>query len=136
MSLLLLGALVIGGILGVVVLVHSFGWTGGAGFEDEAEVQRRFAMDYPDGRVDRVVLSADRNAAILQTEHGAGVVMRFGRGALTRQFAKGDLREVREQADGLLLRLRDDSAPRLRIALPDAAVRHQAKDILNRVSEA
>lgn len=136
MPLTLLAVLVIGGILGVILLVHSFGWTGGTGFADEAEARRIFAHDYADRRIDHVILSDDSRAAIMTTDHGAGIVIRFGRGSLTRHLLQGDLQRLVETPNGLQIHLRDDSAPRLKFAFADTGARGRAAAILKPLSEA
>lgn len=130
MSLLLLAALVVGGIAGVVLLVHGFGWTGGPPFADSDDAAAAFAREHAERAVREVMLADDRRAALLATDHGTGFVMRFGRGTVVRWLRPEDIATVRQGPAGLTLKLRDDGAPNLRIAMADPDRRAAAATLL------
>ncbi|QHQ36976.1 hypothetical protein [Algicella marina] len=122
MPLTILVPLVVGGILGIVFIVHMSGWTGRLTLDDHA-VRRAWAGEYPDDEPTRVALSDDARAALLTTKSGArGVVWCMGDGIVLRRFQPQGVR-VEETSDGLRLRFRDTGAPAALIRLADAGSR-------------
>lgn len=130
MPLPLLGALVVLGIGGVVLLVHLLRLSRPLGFADEAAARAAYLADYPDDEVVSVLLADDGHAAVLGTRAGLGLVAALGAGRLTRRLGPGDLSGVEERRGALRLRLDDWGAPAVTLACADAARRSEMKRML------
>lgn len=133
MPLPVLGALVVFGIGGVVLLVHLLRMSRRTVFDDEAAVRACFDHDYPDRRISEVALADDRRAALVLTDAGPGAVTSLGDGAVTRLFSPGDVRKVEERESGLRLALADFGAPTLSFSCADGARRARVKRMLETV---
>lgn len=119
MPLHILGILVIGGIAGIVVLLHLLGLSRPRRFEDEAAARSAWAEEFPEIPANRAVLCRNRAAALIQTAQGPGVVWPMGADS-TARFLHGA--RITRTRDGLLIRLPDYTAPRIRLVLdPDEA---------------
>lgn len=135
LQLELLAALVVGGVTLVVALTAAFGWTAGATL-DPSGARARYLEDFPDDRILDLRLGDARRAALLDVGDAVGVVAVLGDRALTRRLTARELRSVTEdtgEGAGLVLRLRDLGAPRLRVAVADPAERQAWRDRLERV---
>ncbi|MHA7874809.1 hypothetical protein [Roseivivax sp.] len=125
MPLGILIALVVGGIAGIALLTHVFGFSAARRFADADEARAAFLREYPETRVDRVTLSADGAAALLET--GDGPALAWAMGADTSARLLSEVR-VEETPRGLRFRLPDMTAPCIDIALApeDRAAWHSA----------
>ncbi|MEL6794936.1 MAG: hypothetical protein AAFU55_13095 [Pseudomonadota bacterium] len=133
MPLPILGALVVFGIGGIVLLVHLLRMSKRLSFADEAAARAVLAHDHPDAEIRDVLLTDNRSAAIFSTSAGPAVTTAFGDGWFTRAFEPGDVKEVREEQARLHVRLDDFGAPSISLALADPARRAAAKAILEAV---
>ena len=130
MPLHILGALVFFGIGGVVLLVHLLKMSRADGFADAETARAAFLADFPEAETGEAALTDDRRAAVLATGAGAGLVMRFGAGRLTRLIGPGDVRRIEERPGALRLRLADLGAPVIDLAFADDGKRAEMKHIL------
>ena len=132
MPLPVLGALVVLGIGGLVLLIHFLGWTRRPQYADETEATEALLTDYPHASVRRVALADDRRAALFELAEGVGFAAPFGEGRLTRVIGPGDVRRVDEGPEGLIIRLTDYTAPQLTVTMTDPASRQAwAKRLMN-----
>lgn len=111
MPLPILLALVVGGIGGLVLLVHLLGWTKRPEFAGEHEARDGFLTDYPGADIRTVILAADKRAALLKTSGGWGYVALIGEGRLTRAW--GGECSVERRGTSLRIRIDDFTAPAL-----------------------
>lgn len=133
MPLPILGALVVFGIGGIVLLVHLLRMSKRLVLRDEADARAVFAHDYPDARIGDVLLTDDGDGALFSTSDGPAVATAFGDGWFTRALRSGDVKEVRETKARLHVRLDDFGAPSISLAIADHARRAAAKAILEAV---
>ena len=119
MPLPLLGALVVFGIGGLVLLIHLFGWTRRPAFADTDEAAQALLTDYPHAAIKSAELADDGRSALFVLPNAIGYAAPFGDGRLTRVIEAGDLKSVDAAGDGLTLRLTDYTAPRLSISMRD-----------------
>jgi hypothetical protein len=138
MPLPILLALVVGGIGGVVLLVHLLGWSAPRRFEDDADAIKAFALDFPDAEVKTIYLSDDRLRAICISQAGVGFVASMGTGLMTRMVASKDVKEISDTKNGMTLKLADFTAPRLNFPLKNAEARQdlavQLRDALEKTT--
>lgn len=123
MPLPVLGALVVLGIGGLVLLIHLLGWSRRPQYADEAEARAALLTDYPHASIRNGVLADDGRAALFDLADGVGFAAPFGDGRLTRVIVADDVSRVEQSADGLIIRLNDYTAPRLTVAMTDAGAR-------------
>ncbi len=123
MPLPILGALVVFGIGGLVLLIHLFGWTRRPQYADEAEASAALLTDYPHADIRNITLADDRRAALFDLTEGVGYAALFGDGRLTRLIHVDDVKGVEDTPSGLAIRLTDYTAPRLTVAMTDTAER-------------
>ncbi len=135
MPLPILGALVVLGIGGLVLLVHLLGGTKRPRYEDEAAAAAAFTSDYPHAQIRRTMLADDRQAALFQLAEGVGFAAPFGEGRLTRLLGPDDVSGVDEGPMGLTIRLTDYTAPRLTVRMANADDRAAWKARLMRIGE-
>ena len=114
MPLEILIALVVGGIAGIAVLTHLFGFSRSRTFEDDASARAAFAREFPDIPIREVHLSADLRAALLQTGAGPALVWAMGADSCARLLSEIRAEEAKH---GLVLRLPDVTAPQVRLTL-------------------
>lgn len=90
MPLEILALLVVAGVGGIVLAIHLTGGTITAAFDSEASARRRFAEDFPGVEAGSVLLTANRQAAVLDLPGGAaGIVYAIGDRFLTRYLDSG-----------------------------------------------
>ena len=123
MPLPLLGALVVFGIGGLVLLIHLFGWTRQPAFADKDEAAQALLTDYPHAVIQNAGLADERRSALFVLPNAIGYAAPFGDGRLTRVIEVSDLKSVDAAGDGLTLRLTDYTAPRLSVAMRDPTAR-------------
>ena len=119
MPLSILIPMVVLGIAGIALILHLLGYSRARTFAAAEEAQAAWLRQYPEDRVVRVLLSDDRQAALVQSASGAGVVWAIGADTTARSTTGGT---VEEEKAGLAFRFPDVTAPALRVALhhPDA----------------
>lgn len=123
MPLPILGALVVLGIGGLVLLVHFLGGSKRLRYEDEAAAGAALTADYPNTRIRQTVLADDQRAALFDLAEGVGFAAPFGEGRLTRVLGPDDVSGVEDGPDGLTIRLKDYTAPRLTVRMANAEAR-------------
>lgn len=136
MPLPILGALVVLGIGGLVLLVHFLGGSKRLRYADEAVAAAALLADYPHARIRQTVLADDQRAALFELAEGVGFAAPFGEGRLTRVLAPDDVTGVEDGPNGLTIRLTDYTAPRLTVRLANAEARAAWKARLMTGSEA
>lgn len=114
MPLQLLAVLVVGGIGGIALLLHVLGLSRVHRFATPDEVRSAWADEFPTLPATRVILSADRTAALVETEHGPGIIWPMGADSTARLLTGA---RVTRRHDGLVIRLPDYTAPRIRLRL-------------------
>jgi len=123
MPLPILGALVVLGIGGLVLLVHLLGGSKKLRYEDETAAAAALMADYPYVRIRQTVLADDQRAALFNLADGVGFAAPFGKGRLTRVLGPDDVSGVEDGPDGLTIHLTDYTAPRLTVKLTNAETR-------------
>ena len=117
MPITVLAALVVFGIAGIAVLTILFGFNTPRSFIDAEDAGSAWLREFPDLEPHDITLSHDGCHALVQTDQGAGIVWSMGADSAARLLAGA---RVKQSAKGLDLRLRDYTAPRIRVALtPD-----------------
>lgn len=116
MPLQILLPLVVIGIAGIGVLLHLLGRSEVARFDDEAAARLAWLREYSDAPPSRVILSHDHHAALIETDHGPGVVWPMGMDTTARYLHGAQIRRTK---DGLRVDLPDFAAPCIRLRLDD-----------------
>ena len=113
MPLYVLAILVVTGVALIVAVVHFAGGSAAVEPIDEQSALDRFALDFPNCEIERVVVSSDREAALLflKGARETGLVQRMGRRSLTRMLTAEMLKNVDESDAGLRLHLKDFTLP-------------------------
>ena len=114
MPLEILGPLVVLGIAGIAILTHVMGFSRPYTFADEEDARARWLREYEDDQVTAVTLSHDRHAALIETDHGPGIVWAMGADTAAKRLTAPRLEP---RPDGLRLRFRDFTAPAIRLRL-------------------
>lgn len=108
MTLPVLAAMVVIGVAGIVLAVHLTGGSRPARLSGEMHALQRFGEDFPEERIQCVVLTQDGATAFLLLDRGrTGIVHGFGDRFLTRVIGSGDVAAMEGDEHGLRLRLRD-----------------------------
>ena len=113
MSLPILVAIVAIGIALTVAAVHFTGGSKRATIADAWHARQVFLTDFPDERVGKVTVTADRASAFLGLDSGrTGIVQSFGDSFFTRIVGAADVASVEFQDPAtILLRFRDFTWP-------------------------
>lgn len=120
MSLSLLLALVVGGIAGIVLLVHLTGGSARRRFPDDAVARAEWAASCPEHPARTVQTARSGDAVLLTLASGEiGLMWSFGAEAVARVLRPGYIRSCKRTAKGLALVLNDFDAPRLALTLTD-----------------
>ncbi|ASP19861.1 hypothetical protein ANTHELSMS3_01146 [Antarctobacter heliothermus] len=117
MPLTVLLALVVVGIAGVALLIHTTGLSQPRRFTTEAEARAAWTREFPLTDITGVTLCRSGRAALIATPTGTGVVWPMGADSTARWVADG---RVTRRDGGLTLYLPDYVAPTVRLHLdPD-----------------
>lgn len=122
MPLPILVAVVGGGIVLVVLVVHLTGGSQLADIADAGVAQDRFAIDYPEAAVLRCILSEDRRDAVLELADGhVGLVHAIGSKFLTRFVSRGEMTALANarETGAVDLNTGDITWPRARLHFAD-----------------
>ncbi|HBV55038.1 MAG TPA: hypothetical protein DEF12_08405 [Rhodobacteraceae bacterium] len=114
MPLPILLALVIGGIATIALLLHLLGLSRRGKIASPEAAIAAWNDDNPNRPARSALLSASGELALIDTEHGPGLVFAMGADLATRPLADARLRPTQR---GLALRLPDFTAPRLHLTL-------------------
>jgi len=80
-----------------------------------AEAQAAFALDFPDERPRRALVSADAKMAVLELTGGrAGLVLCFGSRTVTRVLSPASVSGVERRGEAIALHMRDFTLPVVR----------------------
>ncbi|MET4102129.1 hypothetical protein ABIE58_001557 [Roseovarius sp. MBR-78] len=113
------------GIAGIALLLHLLGLSRRAVLPDAAAARAAWLREFPDDAPARVTLCQDRSAALIETQHGRGVVWAMGADTTARYLQGARVRRV---TTGLALDLPDYTAPRIRLTLsPEEAAAWQER---------
>lgn len=134
MPLPVLLVLVVGGIGGVVLLLHFMGWSSQKRFTEDSAAKALLA-DFPDARISAIKVSDDGLAAICLTQTGIGLVAAMGIGDYTRIITANDVESITDTGAGLTIALADFTAPKFEITLKDPAVRQRLERDLRTATE-
>lgn len=132
MPLELLLILVVCGIAGITLLLHLTGHSAGMRF-DEASARSQWARHEPSAPALDVHLSSDRRAALIATASGPALLWAMGADS-TGHWAHEAT--VQSTSDGLLIRLGDFAAPRVRVMLSPEDRKKWTAEIGQTASEA
>jgi hypothetical protein len=127
MPLYYLGPIVVFGILGIALLLHVLGNSRRLRMQDAGQVRHLWLAQYPDTTVAQVEIADSGHQALVVTDQGPGLVWAMGADAACRLVPRGC--EIRNTGKGLQVRLRDYTAPVVKIVLADGLC-HQWKHIL------
>lgn len=117
MSLTVLIALVVAGIAGVALLIHTTGLSQPRRFTTEAEARAAWTREFPLTDVTGVTLCRSGRAALIATPSDPGVVWPMGADSTARGLTNA---RVTPREGGLTLHLPDYAAPTVRLHLdPD-----------------
>ena len=116
MPLSILLPLVVTGIVAITVLLHLMGLSQPATLANEAAAKKAWLLEFPDDPPNRVVLSHDHHAALVETEKGRGVVWPMGADTTARYLNDA---KISRTTKGLRIDLPDYTAPRIVLTLDD-----------------
>lgn len=111
MSLPILVAIVVVGIVLTVAAVHFTGGSKVSTIADVEHARQLFFADHPDARPGRVEITVDRHSAFLELPDGRiGIIQSFGDGFFTRIVSSGDIARIKLREPATLsIRFRDFS---------------------------
>ncbi|MDJ0627920.1 MAG: hypothetical protein QNJ44_06640 [Rhodobacter sp.] len=114
MPLPILLGLVVGGIAGLVLLIHLLGYSKPLTLRSESAARRHWARHFPDDAVTDVTICASGSTALVETDHGPGLLWSFGTDTVARRLHSA---EARITDTGVTIRLPDFSAPRVDVRM-------------------
>ncbi len=114
MPLNILLPMVIIGIGGVAVLLHMLGLSQRATFNTKATAHAAWLREFPDDAPDRVTVSQNRQAALIEGGWGRGIVWTMGADTTARHLAGA---RVVPTEKGVCIMLPDYTAPQVDLAL-------------------
>jgi hypothetical protein len=117
MPLEILLPMVVLGIAGITLLLHVLGLSCPALLADGQAARAAWLDEFPEDKPQRVVLSHDHRAALIETAKGKGVVWPVGADT-TARYLQGA--QITRTARGVRLDLPDYTAPHIHLTL-DAA---------------
>lgn len=120
MPLSVLLILVIGGITGIVLILHMTGKSGQTVLTPE-DARTAWHRHFPDDSIDDVLTARDAHAALVMTNQGPGLLWSFGMDTVARHLWDFDLID---SPDGLRVEFHDFSAPHVRLRLDDDERNH------------
>jgi len=115
MPLYLLLILVIGGISMVALLLHRLGKSDKVVL-DAQTARHAWTRHFPDNEVHNVIVAQDGHAALVETDHGPGLLWSFGADTVGRHLQGYHLNKA---PDHLTVIFADFSAPRVTVHLND-----------------
>ena len=121
MPLHVLIILVVGGIGLIALLTYLFGLSKLLRFESDAEVRAAWLRQFPEDTIRATHIAPDGTAALIETDHGPGIVFALGADSCAHRLEGA---EIRESPGGLRILFHDFAAPRLNVALDPAARAH------------
>lgn len=131
MPLHILLILVVGGIAGIAVILHVLGLSKTKRFDTEEAARQAWLNEFPDTSVDRVILSHDQSAALIETADGPGVVWPMGADSTARYLTNA---HIVPRQGGISIRLPDYTAPRITLHLDPDEVDYWTRDIEGRTT--
>ena len=108
--------MVVVGITAIVVMVHLLGFSQRFQIADDTTACTRWLREYSGDQITSVARCQNGEAALIETDNGPGLVWAFGADTVAHRLAGADV--VRAK-DGLILRLHDFAAPKVRLRLDE-----------------
>lgn len=121
MPLHILIILVVGGIGLIAVLSHLLGLSRPLRLTSEDEARAAWLRGWPEDSLTAIHIAPDGAAALIETDHGPGIVFSMGADSTAHRL---DGAEIRETPGGLRILFHDFAAPRLDVALDPASRAH------------
>ncbi|MFZ1814202.1 MAG: hypothetical protein WBO55_01870 [Rhizobiaceae bacterium] len=120
MPLQVLIPMIVGGLALCWLAIRMLGLSHEARLASPSDAARLLQQDYPDARVEEIILATDGKAAVLHLEDGANALVEaMGDRYVTRLFNRHDIASVERSGDDrLVLQLRDFTLPRVEIVCP------------------
>ena len=115
MPLHILIILVVVGIAGIAATLHLLGLSGGARLDAEA-AKTGWTRHFPDDHIIWVEPNQAHSAALVLSDHGLGLVWRFGADTVARRLTQPS---IQADANGLRLAFNDFGTPDLRVTLTE-----------------
>lgn len=113
MPLEILGAIVIGGLLGIYVLLRATGHSQPVTLTVDS-AQDAWLRHAPGTKIQTVIVSEDGSAALIRTARRTGIVWAFGADTVARFVRHHDITSTQ---NGLRIRLNDFGAPAVSLTL-------------------
>lgn len=128
MSLPILLIMVVVGVSAVGLAVHLSGGSRNARLAGEDAARARYGEDFPDDKVERVIMASGCEGAILRLAGGAvGIVHCFGDRFVTRRLVPGATPEIRVDGPrGFSLLLYEYTWPKVQFRFDDGGAMRQA----------
>ncbi|WP_420394877.1 hypothetical protein [Nioella sp.] len=121
MPLHILIILVVGGIGLIALLTHLLGLSRPLHLTSDAEARTAWLRIWPEDTIRATHIAPDGTAALIETDHGPGIVFALGADSCAHRLEGA---EIRETPGGLRILFHDFAAPRLDVALDPAARSH------------
>ncbi len=126
MPLELLLALVVGGIAGIVAVLHLLGLSHRKRLDSDAAARAAWLREFPEALPHHVTLCRDGHAALIATDRGEGIVWSMGADTTARWLTGASLTRTNQ---GLTVRLTDYTAPRIDLRLSEDETEAWAKEL-------
>ena len=120
MPLHILLILVIGGISGIAVVLHLLGLSKCAPLDDRA-ARQGWKRHFPEDIIHALTPNATQTAALVQTDHGPGIVWRLGADTVARRITGA---KITPATTGLRLSFPDFGAPKVDLPLTQSERTH------------
>ena len=136
MSLQILVPLVVVGVSLVVLAVYWLGLSRPARLGGEGQALERYGFDFPGANFDQVLITADRQAALLIGKAEVGLVEALGSKFITRRLAANTVIKVERNSDlEVAVGFADFTHGRAHYRFADLATADAAQAALNVVKE-
>ena len=114
MPLQILLPMVVIGIAGLGMLMHLLGYSRPLILPDESTARAQWLRHNPDDQIRDLTLCHSGHAALVQTDHGPGLLWSFGADTVARPLLGATARQT---ANGLTICLPDFAAPRVSLRM-------------------
>ena len=121
MPLHVLIILVVGGIGLIALLTHILGLSRVLHLTSDADARTAWLRGWPEDTVSATHIAPDGTAALVETDHGPGIVFALGADSCAHRLEGAGIREI---PGGLRILFHDFAAPRLDVALDPASRSH------------
>ncbi|MGI3185778.1 hypothetical protein [Nioella aestuarii] len=121
MPLHILIILVVGGIGLIALLTHFLGLSRALRLTSADEARTAWLRGWPEDTVTAAHIAPDGSAALVETDHGLGIVFVLGADSCAHRLDGSDIHET---PGGLRILFHDFATPRLDVALDPEALTH------------